>query len=104
MSETTKIGLPEVDLGLFACSGGVFRLPKIIVQARAAEFMLTGKKLAPNNVCSWSTRLYPTAKPSKPLWTGPELLPANRSMQSRSSKKLPEICGAKLRKKTTIPT
>jgi enoyl-CoA hydratase/carnithine racemase len=45
MSETTKIGLPEIDLGLFACSGGVFRLPKIIGQARAMEIMLTGKRM-----------------------------------------------------------
>jgi enoyl-CoA hydratase/carnithine racemase len=45
MSETTRIGLPEIDLGLFACSGGVFRLPKIIGQTRALEMMLTGKRM-----------------------------------------------------------
>jgi enoyl-CoA hydratase/carnithine racemase len=45
MSEITQIGLPEIDLGLFACSGGVFRLPKIIGQARALEMMLTSKRM-----------------------------------------------------------
>jgi enoyl-CoA hydratase/carnithine racemase len=45
MSEITQVGLPEIDLGLFACSGGVFRLPKIIGQARALEMMLTSKRM-----------------------------------------------------------
>ena len=35
-------GLPEVKRGLFAASGGVLRLPRMIARVRALELLLTG--------------------------------------------------------------
>ena len=35
-------GFPEVKRGLFAASGGVLRLPRLIARARALELLLTG--------------------------------------------------------------
>jgi len=40
--EHARFGLPEVKRGLFAASGGVLRLPRLIPRARALELLLTG--------------------------------------------------------------
>jgi enoyl-CoA hydratase/carnithine racemase len=41
-AEHATFGLPEVRRGLFAASGGVLRLPRMIARARALELLLTG--------------------------------------------------------------
>jgi enoyl-CoA hydratase len=41
-AEHATFGLPEVKRGLFATSGGVLRLPRLIPRARALELLLTG--------------------------------------------------------------
>jgi len=41
-AENAVFGLPEVKRGLFAASGGVLRLPRMIARARALELLLTG--------------------------------------------------------------
>ena len=42
MDETARIGFPEVKLGVFPGSGGVFRLPRLIGPGRAYELLYTG--------------------------------------------------------------
>ncbi|MBP1932658.1 enoyl-CoA hydratase/isomerase family protein [Ammoniphilus resinae] len=42
IAETAQMGLPEIKLGVFPGSGGLFRLPKIIGPARAMELMFRG--------------------------------------------------------------
>jgi len=42
MDETARIGFPEVKLGVFPGSGGVFRLARIIGPASAYELLYTG--------------------------------------------------------------
>jgi enoyl-CoA hydratase len=42
MDETARIGFPEVKLGIFPGSGGIFRLPRLIGPARAYELLYTG--------------------------------------------------------------
>ena len=44
-SETAKLGLPEVKVGLFAGAGGVQRLPRQIGKKAAMELMLTGQAI-----------------------------------------------------------
>ena len=46
-SEITKIGLPEVQLGLLPGGGGTQRLTKIVGIQKALEWMLTGKQIRP---------------------------------------------------------
>jgi enoyl-CoA hydratase/carnithine racemase len=43
--EHARFGLPEVTRGLFAASGGVLRLPRLIPRARALELLLTGDSI-----------------------------------------------------------
>lgn len=43
MDETTRIGFPEVKLGVFPGSGGVFRLPKLVGPAHAYELLYSGE-------------------------------------------------------------
>lgn len=45
IAENAKIGLPEIKLGVFPGSGGIYRLPKIIGIAHAMEMMYTGDSL-----------------------------------------------------------
>jgi enoyl-CoA hydratase len=42
MDETARIGFPEVKLGVFPGSGGVFRLPRVVGPAKAYELLYTG--------------------------------------------------------------
>jgi crotonobetainyl-CoA hydratase len=43
--DTAKFGLPEVKVGLFAASGGVFRLARQVPQKVAMELILTGEPI-----------------------------------------------------------
>jgi enoyl-CoA hydratase len=43
MDESTRIGFPEVKLGIFPGSGGIFRLPHLVGLARAYELLYTGE-------------------------------------------------------------
>lgn len=45
IAEDTKIGLPEIKLGVFPGSGGIYRLPKIVGISHAMEMMYTGDPL-----------------------------------------------------------
>ena len=42
MDETARIGFPEVKLGIFPGSGGIFRLPRLVGSAKAYELLYTG--------------------------------------------------------------
>lgn len=42
-SETSKLGLPEVKLGVFPAGGGTERLPRLIGESRARELIYTGE-------------------------------------------------------------
>lgn len=46
MSKSSRIGLPEVKLGVFPGTGGVYRLPRIVGLSRAMEMMYTGDFLS----------------------------------------------------------
>lgn len=46
-SGATKLGLPEVQLGLLPGGGGTQRLPKLVGIQKALEWMLTGKQVRP---------------------------------------------------------
>lgn len=46
MSETARIGLPEINLGVFGGSGGLFRTPKLIGLSRAMELMYLGDAIS----------------------------------------------------------
>ncbi len=45
MDENAKIGQPEINLGTFPGSGGVFRLPRLIGASRAMEMLCLGTVL-----------------------------------------------------------
>ena len=42
-SDTSRLGLPEVKLGVFPAGGGTERLPRLIGEARARELIYTGE-------------------------------------------------------------
>jgi enoyl-CoA hydratase/carnithine racemase len=46
MDEKARIGQPEIHLGTFPGSGGVFRLPKLVGAARAMEMLCLGTQLS----------------------------------------------------------
>jgi enoyl-CoA hydratase len=49
----TKLGLPEVSLGLFPGFGGTQRLPRLIGRGRALEMILTGRHVDAEEALAW---------------------------------------------------
>ncbi|MCU5772824.1 fatty acid oxidation complex subunit alpha FadJ [Erwiniaceae bacterium BAC15a-03b] len=47
LDDKTRLGLPEVQLGLLPGSGGTQRLPRLVGVSNALDLMLTGKTLRP---------------------------------------------------------
>lgn len=45
MADDAKIGTPEIKLGVFPGSGGIYRLPRIVGQQYAMEMMFTGEMI-----------------------------------------------------------
>src|SRR5215470_13273429 len=43
MDETARIGFPEVKLGIFPGSGGIFRLPRLVGPAKTYELLYSGE-------------------------------------------------------------
>ncbi|WP_396954168.1 enoyl-CoA hydratase/isomerase family protein [Neobacillus niacini] len=50
--EHAKLGLPEVNLGLFPGAGGTQRLPKLVGLAKAKEIMFLGEAISANESLS----------------------------------------------------
>ena len=82
MDETARIGFPEVKLGVFPGSGGVFRLPRVLGPARAYELLYYGRpdrRTRRRTELVWSTAsrrkenaLWPPRSPSpRPSRSGP---------------------------------
>ena len=53
LSDSGKIALPEINLGVFPGSGGLFRLPKLVGASRAMELMMTGKFIEAERCLEW---------------------------------------------------
>jgi enoyl-CoA hydratase len=51
MDETTRIGFPEVKLGVFPGSGGVFRLPRLVGPGWAYELLYSGELIDADQAC-----------------------------------------------------
>ena len=47
-SGTARLGVPEIDLGLFPAAGGTQRLPRLIGPARAKELIWSGRHVRPD--------------------------------------------------------
>ena len=67
MSETGHIGLPEINLGVFPGSGGLFRLAKLVGPSKAVEMMYTGELLTAQQALEYGlvSRLAPAGMVKK---------------------------------------
>lgn len=52
-SEDALFALPEAGLGLIADAGGVVRLPRLIGRVRAAEMLMTGRRIDAATALAW---------------------------------------------------
>lgn len=52
-SENAQFALPEASLGIIADAGGVIRLPNLIGKIRAAELLMTGRRLEAATAFEW---------------------------------------------------
>ena len=52
-ADHAEFALPEAALGIIADSGGVLRLPRIVGSMRAAELLMTGRRLDASTAHAW---------------------------------------------------
>ncbi len=52
-AEHAVFALPEASLGIMADAGGVLRLPRIVGRVRAAEMLMTGRRLDASTALRW---------------------------------------------------
>lgn len=50
ITKDTKVGLPEINLGIFPGFGGVRRLAAMVGQHKALQFALTGENVSPSEI------------------------------------------------------
>ena len=64
MADEATIALPEVKRSLVAAAGGVYRLPRLLGAARAAEMALTGDPISAETALDWGlvNQVVPTAE------------------------------------------
>ena len=87
-SETAQFGQPEIDLGVLPGFGGTQRLPRAIGRAKAAEMILTGRRMGAEEAerAGLVSRVVPAA----------DLLgEAHRIAEQIASKSLPAVYAAK---------
>ena len=52
-SETARLALPEIKLGIFPATGGTYRVPRRVGAARSKIMMFTGEPLDANTARDW---------------------------------------------------
>lgn len=52
-AESTRLGLPEVTLGLLPGGGGTQRLPRLVGRLRANDLLMTGRSLTAAEALEW---------------------------------------------------
>ena len=89
-SETAVFGLPEVERGLVAGSGGLVRLPRRIPSAIALEYALTGERMDAHSAHSWGlvNRLTPPGGALEGALALAERIAANAPLSVAASKRI----------------
>jgi enoyl-CoA hydratase len=67
MDERATIGQPEINLGTFPGSGGVFRLPQLVGMSKAMEMLCLGTSLSAREAfeCGLANRVAPAGEAAK---------------------------------------
>lgn len=89
-SETAVFGLPEVERGLVAGSGGLVRLPRRIPQAIALEYALTGERMDARTAHRWGlvNRLTPPGEALAGALALAERIAANAPLSVAATKRI----------------
>ncbi|MCY0875204.1 MAG: enoyl-CoA hydratase-related protein [Firmicutes bacterium] len=82
--EGTKLGLPEINLGIFPGAGGTQRLPRLIGEARAKEMMFTGTPVT----AQWALQ---SGLVNRVVPTGQALVAARELASEIAGKSLPAL-------------
>jgi len=68
-SENSKMGMPEVSLGLIPGYGGTQRLPQLIGKGRAMDMIMTGKMIDANEALAFGLINYKTSQEQLMIFT-----------------------------------
>ena len=52
-SENSRLGQPEINIGIIPGAGGTQRLTRLIGEGRSMELIMTGKMIAAEKACEW---------------------------------------------------
>jgi enoyl-CoA hydratase len=85
-----KLGIPEVNVGLFAAGGGLLRLPSRVGYGKAMEMAITGDPITAEDAAryGWSRGWSSGARRSTRRWSSPSGSPRNAPLAVAASKQL----------------
>lgn len=88
-SNTAKLGLPEVSLGVIPGYGGTQRLAQLVGRGRAMEMITTAGMISADEACNWGLVNH--------VVTPEELLPLAEKIAEKICKNSPNAIGAAIR-------
>ena len=88
-SNTAKLGLPEVSLGVIPGYGGTQRLAQLVGRGRAMEMITTAGMISADDACNWGLVNH--------VITPEELLPLAEKIAEKICKNSPNAIGAAIR-------
>ncbi len=88
-SNTAKLGLPEVSLGVIPGYGGTQRLAQLVGRGRAMEMITTAGMISADDACNWGLVNHVVA--------AEELLPLAEKIAEKICKNSPNAIGAAIR-------
>jgi enoyl-CoA hydratase len=88
-SNTAKLGLPEVSLGVIPGYGGTQRLAQLVGRGRAMEMITTAGMISADDACNWGLVNH--------VVTPEELLPLAEKIAEKICKNSPNAIGAAIR-------
>lgn len=90
IAENTKVGVPEVSLGIYPGYGGTQRLPRVVGQSMAKQLIFTGSPVNAAEACriGLCDKMVPIGKAFEAAWELAEIIATRAPLAVKAAKKV----------------